>query len=202
MVPDTQYHYLSLMLDVGRHFIKMSDKSWSRNVTREGGDQHDQQLVPQGKTFHVAALIYASYSNSHPSCPSLPHHTARLFPMSERAQVISSSASKRRIAVGIDPRPKTLHVVPEAGVLEHCIIPAHVLGIKAAVAIFASLRLTDLCSVLLCAALIMHCWSFSHRQGNRNRMQQNTRQNYESILKAFIRMQQKLNSIINVNDAE
>lgn len=87
-----------------------------------------------------------------------------------------SSTSKRRILARINRRPKILHVVPEArrgGGWSHCIIPAHVLGIKAAVAHFASLCLAALLSVLLCAALIVHCWSFSHRQGmqKRNRME-------------------------------
>lgn len=46
----------------------------------------------------------------------------------------------------------------------HCIVPAHVLSIKAAAAHFAALCLAALCSVLLGVTLIMLCWSFIHQQ--------------------------------------
>lgn len=54
-----------------------------------------------------------------------------------------------------------MHVVTEAGWgAKLCIIAAHVLSIKAAVARFALLCL----ALLLCAALIMHGWNSSQQQ--------------------------------------
>lgn len=43
--------YRRLILDVGRHFIKMSDTSWSRNLTGEGGEHCQYCYCLKDKSF-------------------------------------------------------------------------------------------------------------------------------------------------------